>query len=37
MTLDQWPAENRAARLAHEVPSAAPAPVVLKYRVTIAI
>jgi hypothetical protein len=36
MTLDQLPAENSAARSAHVVPSAAPAPLVLKNLVVIA-
>jgi hypothetical protein len=36
MTVDHAPAENSAARSAQVVPSAAPAPAVEKYRVTIA-
>lgn len=36
ITLDQLPVLNSAARSAHVVPSAAPAAVVEKYRVTIA-
>ena len=36
-TDDHAPAEKRAARFAHDVPSAAPADDVEKYRVTIAM
>jgi hypothetical protein len=37
ITVDQLPAENNAARLAQDVPSAAPALVVEKNRETTAI